>query len=324
MRSFLSKQWLLLGLVIAVILAFFFPHWGEAGGVLKSEVTTKIGIVLIFFLQGWVLPTELLTKSMLHWRAHLFTQVFIFLIFPLVFIVGGLFWSPFMSESLRVGFLFMAVLPTTISSAIVFTSQARGSTSVALFNTTVANVIGVFLSPLWMAVLIHTELNQMGDLGAVLLNLSKLILLPLFLGQVAHVFFKAALNKVRPAIGHFSQVVIVFIVFAAFSDSVVDGIWDDQADELVIITTVLCIVLFVLMTGLCIFLVKLLKFNEGDRIAILFCATQKTLATGVPLGISLFGSDPSFGIILLPLIIFHPVQLILGALLISRIQKPGQ
>ena len=323
MRSFLNKQWLLLGLIVGVILAFLFPHWGEAGGVLRSEVTTKIGIVLIFFLQGWVLPTELLTKSMLHWRAHLFTQVFIFLIFPLVFIVGNMLWSPFMSEPLRVGFLFLAVLPTTISSAIVFTSQAHGNTSVALFNTTVANVIGVFLSPLWMTVLVHTELNQFGSFGTVLLTLSKLIILPLLVGQVAHIFFKKALNKIRPAIGHFSQVIIVFIVFAAFSDSVVAGIWDDQADELVIITTVLCIVLFVFMTGLCLFLVHVFKYPEGDRVAILFCGTQKTLATGVPLGISLFGSDPSFGVILLPLIIFHPVQLILGALLISRIQKPG-
>jgi solute carrier family 10 (sodium/bile acid cotransporter), member 7 len=323
MRSFLNKQWLLLGLIVAVILAFFFPDWGEAGGVLRSEITTKIGIVLIFFLQGWVLPTELLTKSMLHWRAHLFTQAFIFLIFPFVFIVGDLVWSPFMSDPLRTGFLFLAVLPTTISSAIVFTSQARGSTSVALFNTTVANVLGVFFSPLWMAVLVHTELNQIENVGTVLLNLSKLILLPLLVGQIAHAFFKGALNKIRPAIGHISQVVIVFIVFAAFSNSVVAGIWGKQAGHLLIMTTVLCILLFIFVTVLCLFLVRFLKFPEDDRIAILFCSTQKTLATGVPLGISLFGSDPSFGIILLPLIIFHPVQLILGAFLISRIKRSG-
>lgn len=321
MRGFLKRQWLLLGLLAAVGLAFIIPDWGAAGGYLHSEVTTKVGIVLIFFLQGWMLPTEVLTKSVLRWKVHLFTQVFIFGVFPLIIIGGDFFWGPYISEPLRVGFFLLAVLPTTISSAIVFTSQANGSTAVSLFNTTIANVAGVILTPLWMALLVQTNMSELESFGVVVIKLSKLIILPLVIGQIAHVFLKGWLNRIRPYIGHFSQLVIVFIVFAAFSNSVEGGAWDGQSPMLIVVTILICLFVFLVITIVCLYLLHLMKFDQSDRAAIFFCGTQKTLATGIPLGISLLGNDPAFGIILLPLMIYHPIQLLLGAVFIHRFQK---
>ena len=321
MRDFLKRQWLLLGLLAAVGLSFLIPAWGASGGYLHSEVTTKIGIVLIFFFQGWMLPTEVLTKSLLRWKAHLFTQVFIFGVFPLIVIGGDFIWGPYISEPLRVGFFFLAVLPTTISSAIVFTSQAKGSTAVSLFNTTIANVAGVILTPLWMALLVQTNMGEMDSFGAVVMKLSKLIILPLVIGQIAHVLSKGLLDRIRPYIGHFSQLVIVFIVFAAFSNSVKGGAWDGQSPMLVFVTILICLFVFLVITIVCLYVLHLLQFDQSDRAAIFFCGTQKTLATGIPLGVSLLGNDPAFGIILLPLMIYHPIQLLFGAVFIHRFQK---
>ena len=323
MRAFLKKQWLLLGLLSAVCLAFVFPEWGATGGYLRSELTTKIGIVLIFFFQGWMLPTEVLKRSFLRWKAHLFTQIFIFLVFPLVIISGDLVWGPYLSQPLRVGFYLLAALPTTISSAIEFTSQAKGNTAVSLFNTTVANVIGVVITPLWMTLLVQADMSEMAGLGTVVVKLSKLIILPLLVGQVVHVLFKGSLEKIRPYVGHFSQLVIVFIVFAAFANSVVGGACDGQSLSLIFLTTLICLFLFLVISIVCLLLLHSLKFEQSDRAAVFFCGTQKTLATGIPLGVSLLGADPAFGIILLPLMIYHPIQLLLGAVFIPRFQKTG-
>lgn len=318
MRELLRKQWFLCALVVAVILAFQIPEWGASGGKLKSEITTKLGIILIFFFQGWVLPTEVLAQCMRRWKAHLFTQVFIFLVFPAFVLLGDLIWSAYMSESLRIGFLFLAVLPTTITSAIIYTSQSEGNTAVALFNTTVANIGGVLVTPLWVTLLMNAGNGQMGDLGRVLVNLSQLILLPFVVGQIAHLFWKSWVDRIKAPIGYLSQIVIVFIVFSAFSNSVAGGVWEGRGAGLVVVTTILCLTIFLAVTGLCVWMIKLFRFSREDQVAILFCATQKTLAAAIPLGISLFGLDPSFGVILLPVMIYHPIQLIGGAFLIGR------
>ena len=316
MRSFFQKQWLVIGLVGAVIGAFIVPEWGASGGHLRSEVTTKLGIILVFFLQGWALPTEVLAKGVLRWKTHLIVQVFIFILYPVLFILGDLIWSEWIGEPLRIGFFFLAVLPTTITSAIIYTSLADGNTGVALFNTTVANVAGVILTPLWMTVLVQSDASQMGDLATVFLKLTLLILLPFIAGQIVHYYYKETAIRHKTLFGHINQTVIIFIVFAAFANSVTAGIWQSQGWRILGFTIALCLVLFLLVNALALLLVRFDYFRVDEKSAVFFCGTQKTLAAGVSFANSLFGAHPSLGIILLPVIVFHPIQLVLGGLLI--------
>ena len=324
MISLLKRQWFVLGLLIAVLFSFQFPQWGASGGPLHTDLSTNIAIILVFLIQGWMLPTEVLAKCMLRVKIHLFTQAFIFLVFPLVILFGDLFWSSYMSNPLRYGFFFLAVVPTTITSAIIYTSQAEGSIPIALVNTTISNVAGIIITPLWMLILARAGTGEMGDLGAVVMKLSKLILAPLMVGQICHMFWKGLIQKFKLGVGYFNQLVIVFIVFAVFSNSVTGGAWEGQGHRIVLISLGICVGIFVVVNVLCFALVRLLKIPRDEQVAILFCGTQKTLAAGVPLGISLFGNDPSFGIILLPVMLYHPVQLILGAFLIEPLKaRPG-
>ena len=321
MKKFLQQQWLILALGGALVLAILFPEWGASGGYLRSEVTTKLGIVLVFFLQGWALPTEVLAKGVLRWRTHLMIQIFIFVLYPLLFILGDLVWSQWIGQPLRIGFFFLAVLPTTITSAIIYTYLSDGNTGVALFNTTVANFAAVLITPLWLMVLLQSDVGQMGDLTAVFIKLSKLILMPFLVGQVAHYFFKEAANRNKNLFGYINQGVIVFIVFAAFANSVEAGIWESQGWGMLWVTVLLCLVLFFVVNALAFLFVQLDLFTLEEKPAVFFCGTQKTLATGASFANSMFGADPSLGIILLPVIVFHPIQLVLGALLIPWFKK---
>ena len=316
MKGFLQKQWLILALGGAVALAFVFPEWGASGGSLRSEVTTKLGIILVFFLQGWALPSEVLARGVLRWRTHLLIQAFIFFLYPLLFILGDLVWSQWIGHPLRIGFFFLAVLPTTITSAIVYTSLADGNTGVALFNTTVANFAAVLITPLWMMVLVQSDVGQMGDFAGVFLKLTRLILLPFLVGQVIHYYFKETAIRHKILFGHINQGVIIFLVFAAFANSVKGGIWESQGWDMLWFTALLCLALFFLVNALALLFIRLDFFTQEEKPAVFFCSTQKTLATGATFANSLFGADPTLGIILLPVIVYHPIQLVLGGLLI--------
>ncbi|QXD22943.1 bile acid:sodium symporter [Opitutia bacterium ISCC 51] len=321
MISLIKKQWFVIGLFVAVLFAFQFPEVGANGGPLRPEITTNLAIILVFLIQGWMLPTEVLAKGMLRMRAHVFTQLFIFFLFPMVIVLGDLFWGEFMSTPLRYGFFFLGALPTTVTSAIIYTSQSNGSVPVSLINTTVSNMVGILITPIWMLLLTIAGGGEMGDLSAVLLKLSKLILAPLVIGQICHILWKDLVKHLKGFFGYFNQSVIIFIVLAVFSNSVVGGAWVGQGRSIILMTLGLCVVLFLILTVICGGLLFLTKIPRDEQVAVYFCSTQKTLAAGIPLGISLFGSDPSFGVILLPVMLFHPVQLILGAFLIVPLRK---
>lgn len=324
MTPILKKYWFILALFVAVALAFQFPEWGQRGGKLHSETTTEFGIILVFLIQGWLLPTEVLARCVFNWKVHLFIQLFVFLVFPLLALGGDNLWGPVLPQNLRTGFFFLAVLPTTITSAVIYTSQAGGNTATALANTTISNLAGVVITPLWMTLLVSSAGTTTGDLGPVFWKLTKLILIPSFFGQIGHLFCKSALPYIRTPGQYLNQSIIIFIVFAAFSNSVAGGVWKGQGADIVVTTSFICLVLYAVGNGLSLWSSRVLGFSVEDRPAIFYCSTQKTLAAAVPLGTSLFGSDPAFGIILLPVMIYHPIQLILGAFLFSRFRKQAE
>lgn len=321
MIALIRKQWFIVALFAGVFVAFKFPDLGADGGPLRPEISINIGIILVFFIQGWMLPTEVLARGMLRMKAHLFTQLFIFVLFPMVIIVGDVFWGGNMSDPLRYGFFFLGALPTTITSAVIYTSQSDGSVPVSLINTTVSNVAGILITPVWMLMLAKAGNGEMGEIGSVLIKLTKLIVIPLIVGQIFHLLWKGVVKRVKTVAGYFNHLVIIFIVFTVFANSVTGGAWEGQGKGIVIHAVGICILVFVLVTVFCFVLLALTKFPRDEQVSVYFCGTQKTLAAGVPLGISLFGTDPSFGLILLPLILYHLLQLIIGAFLFDTLKR---
>ena len=316
MRTFLAKNWFVLSLPLAVALAWVIPEAGATGGWLRSEVTTKAGVALIFFFQGITLPLAQMRAGAMQWKLHLVVQSFTFLLFPLLGIALDALVGARLTPDLRLGFLYLCVLPSTVSTSVVLTTMARGNTVGAIFNAVLSNLLGVFITPLWVAWLMKSS-GRSQALGPVIGEIVMLLLVPLAFGQVvrASSAVRAWVDARRKLLANLSSAIILFIVFAAFANSVKAQIWSQYGFSITLVALGGVLVIYALATGGVELMARLLRLDRADKIAASFCAPQKTLASGVPMAKVIFGSTPGLGLILLPIMFYHPLQLIVCGML---------
>ncbi|CAN5775989.1 bile acid:sodium symporter [soil metagenome] len=316
----IARHWFLLGLAAATGLAFLLPEVGARGGPLRPEITTRAGVAAIFFMQGLALAPAALRVGALQWRLHLATQLFIFAGFPFVVIALDAAGGHLLPPDLRLGFIFLAILPTTISGCVVFTAAGGGNVSGALFNAVLANMAGVVLTPLWATLLLSAR-GEAPDPGPMIVELSLLLLVPIALGQAARPLLRYFRDPHPRLFSNLSSLIILYIVFIAFNDSARSGAFGETGVRGLGIIVIICIGLFVAATAAAGVTAQRLHFPAADRIALLFCAPHKTLAAGAPMAQVLFAGHPGLGLILLPLIVYHAVQLLGGAALIERLPR---
>lgn len=310
-----------MALIGAVIAAFIFPDGGARGGIFNPELINNGGIALILFLQGLSLAFEKIRSGAGNWRLHLIIQSFTFVVFPIVGLamdgVVPFFWSS-QPQAIRDGFLFLCVLPSTISTSVVLTAVARGNTPGALFNAALSNIAGVILTP----VLVHLLMTGTGQastgFGPLLLKITLLTLLPFALGMLMRPVVKNRVDANKKWITRISNAVIVFIVYSAFCDSVKERVWEKYGASQTLATGLVVVLLFVgislLVYGVC----RFAKLNREDAIAAYFCSVKKTLAMGVPLAALIFGTGGDLSLILLPIMLYHPLQLFVNGVLANR------
>ncbi len=314
---FLSRNWFLFCLPLSVGLAFFFPTVGAAHGWLQSQSTTKIAVVCIFLLQGLTLPSSTLRKGLTDWRLHLLVQGVTFLAFPLIGIGLNQLLGRFLPPDLALGFLYLCVLPSTISSSVVLTGVAGGNTVGALFNAVLSNVLGVFITPLWIAWLLRRE-GTSQPLGPLFIEILSLLLAPLILGQLLRLRLSRFMDGRKKIAANLASGCILYLVFAAFCNSVQSKLWTLQGPSVLALASAGVLLLFVIVAGLTEVASRLLKLNRADHLAAAFCAPQKTLASGLPMAKIIFDGHPAFGLIVLPVLIYHPLQLFVCGLLAVR------
>lgn len=328
MIAFLKSQVFVLALFGVVLLAFVAPGLGAPEGPLKTPLTTQLGIMVIFLLQGLSLRTRELLRGLGDLRVTLLTQASIYLIAP---VVMGSIWAVLRMSGFSTvadGFLYLALLPTTVTSAVALTTAAGGNAPAALFNCTLANVLGVFWVPV-MAVLVFAASGEATQLiGPLLWKLTYLILIPLLIGQIIRPFVAEVrfYQQIRPHFTKINNSIVLYIVFAAFSRSVLNDSWSGRDPVVLIVVLVGTITALLAMHGLNWQLSGFFLKDRSTRITVLFCGSQKTLAAGVPMGLALFGqgelaSQNEVSLLLLPLMLYHPLQLFLAAILIPRLQK---
>ncbi|HEY0967314.1 MAG TPA: bile acid:sodium symporter family protein [Opitutaceae bacterium] len=320
MKGFLQKNWFVLALPATVGLAWLLPGVGASGGWLRTEVTTKLAVAVIFFSQGLTLPAAALKQGALQWKLHVLVQSFTFLLFPLLGLALDALLGSRLAPDLRLGFLYLCVLPSTISTSVVLTTVAGGNTAGAIFNAVLSNVLGVFITPLWVTWLMQAG-GQSQPLGPVVREIIVLLLVPLVLGQAARSVLRAWADARKKRLGDLNSGLILFIVFAAFCNSVEARVWSQYGFDVTLVAFAGVIIIFALATGLVEVLARLLRLDRADRIAASFCAPQKTLASGVPLAKVIFGAHPGLGLILLPIMFYHPLQLLVCGLLAGRWAK---
>lgn len=326
MKAFLIKNWFMLGMPAAVALAWVIPEAGADGGWLRAEVTTKLAVGIVFFVQGLTLPARALKDGASQGRLHLGVQGFCFLAFPLLGL--GLDWAvgSTLAPDLRLGFLFLCVLPSTIVMAVVLATVAGGNVAAAIFNAVLSNVLGVFLTPLWVAAILASGSGFDGQsLGGVLQEVSILLLLPLALGQIVRrLGLKAWADVRKKPLSNFSNATILFIVYAAFCNSVQANIWSQHGWTTILAAAGGVVVLTALGLTLAIGLARVMGFAAPERIVLIISGAQKSLATGVPLAKVIFGAHPGLGLILLPIMIYHPLQLFVCGWLADRHVKSAK
>jgi len=307
----------LLALVAVIVAAVLVPQLGASGGPLHFDQIATYGIAVVFFLYGLTLAPDRLKQGAAHWRLHLTVQLATFALFPAIVFILLLPVGQHISPGLATGFLYLGALPSTVSSSVALTSLARGNVPIAIFNATLSSIIGVFATPLLMAWFAATTGAPLPILP-VITKILLLVLLPMVLGQIARIWLKDWAGKHMKTIRLADRAVILAIVFNAFSDSVVGGVWEGPDIFMLITMAVGVVVIFVVVYLVLKLVCRLLGFDTPDSIACLFCGSVKSLATGVPLARLMFGNDPLLGLIIAPIMLYHVFQLVVLGVLANR------
>lgn len=321
-RKLWAHHWFALLIPVLFALAWVAPGLAAKGGVLRPEFTTRAAVALIFVLQGLVLPLASVRAALGQVRLHGVVQGMTFIVFPLLGWCITTLATPWISEELRTGLLFLTVLPSTVSSAAVLTAAANGNTAGAICNSVLSSLGGVLMTPMLVALLLHDSItgnslpNQAGS--SVVFELAKVIIIPLLVGQLLRLRLGDWATRQKRRIGMTSSGLILFIVFAAFCDASRAEIWTSHGWRMPVQAGLGAILVFLAATILVRGFIQIAGLGTADAVAAEFCAVQKTLASGVPMAGVIFGGDARTGLILLPLLIYHPLQLAIHGALATR------
>jgi len=281
-------------------------------------------IALLFFLYGARLAPQAVLAGIMHWRLQSLVFLSTFVLFPLIgwLLTSALrFWMPgVLGGDLLFGLLFVSLLPSTVQSSIAFTSIARGNVPAALCSASISNLAGMILTPALVVLLLssHGASFSVESLRSIALQL----LLPFVCGQAVRPLIGAWLLDHKRLTTIVDRGSILLIVYAAFSEGMVAGVWSQIDAKSLGAVVALDLIMLAAVLGATMFASRRLGFSKEDEIAIVFCGSKKSMATGIPMANILFAGR-SLGLIVLPLMLFHQAQLFACALLAQRYARRG-
>jgi solute carrier family 10 (sodium/bile acid cotransporter), member 7 len=306
-----------MALLGTVALAAILPVSGTLAS--AFSVMTTVAIALLFFLHGARLARETVVSGLMHWRLHVLVLGCTFILFPVLALIMRPVVSNMLSPLLATGFLFVALLPSTVQSSIAFTSMARGNVPAAICSAAASNLIGTLLTPALVALFMGIQTHG-GDTLAVMRAIMLQLLVPFVAGQLLRFKIGGFIARNKQMVTLVDRGSILMVVYGAFSAAVLGGLfkqispWD--LGEIVLFS---CLLLAAIMT-ISLFAAKQFGFSREDQITILFCGSKKSLATGVPMAGILFPAATA-GTIILPLMVFHQIQLLVCAYLANRFAR---
>lgn len=311
-RSFRPDPFLV-ALFVAAVAGVLFPARGATGTIVDYLKTAAIA--LVFFLQGVRLQRAAVVAGMTHWRLQLLTLACTFVLFPVLGLAAHAAFPGFLNEPLWLGVLFLCALPSTIQSSIAFTSIARGNVPAAVCAATASNLLGIALTPLLVAALLG--LHGSAPAGEQIQRIVQQLLLPFVAGQVISRWLRPWAVRHAIILAVADRGSIVLVVYAAFTAAVLSGAW--ASVDWMDLARILALSAFLLAVALAFtrFATRALRFPREDEIAVVFCGSKKSLATGVPMANILF-PPATVGLVILPVMIFHQLQLIVCALIARR------
>ncbi|NHB91866.1 bile acid:sodium symporter family protein [Photorhabdus cinerea] len=302
-------------LVTVVVIATFFPCEGEIK-VWFQRLTTA-AIALLFFMHGAKLSRQAIIAGMGHWRLHLVVFLSTFVLFPILGLGLGLLVPEIMSSTAYWGFLYLCALPATVQSAIAFTSVAGGNIAAAICSASASSILGVFLSPILVGLMIHTQGEGSSDTLEAIKSIILQLMVPFIVGHLSRPLIARWVERHKKLVNMTDRSSILLVVYVAFSEAVVEGIWHKIDGYSLLMIGVVCCILLAIVLIINTYTARWLGFSKEDEITIVFCGSKKSLANGVPMANVLFPAA-TVGVMLLPLMIFHQIQLMVCAVLAQR------
>jgi sodium/bile acid cotransporter 7 len=304
----------LIFLMSTVVLASLLPCRGQ-GAVVFGWVT-QAAITLLFFLHGAKLSREAVLAGAGHWRLHLTVAAATFGLFPALGLLLRQAGGGWLDPQMAAGLLFLCLLPSTVQSSIAFTSIARGNVPAAVCSATLSNLAGIVITPVLVGLFLGVGAQRGIDLRSVL-KIAEQLLAPFVAGHLSRPLTAAFLHRHKSLVNRVDRGSILLVVYTAFSAAVVEGLWrklsaGDLALVLVLDAAILAAALVATTAA-----ARLLGFSREDEIAIVFCGSKKSLASGVPMAGALFPAA-AVGPIIVPLMLFHQIQLMVCAVLARR------
>ncbi|MBT1090724.1 bile acid:sodium symporter family protein [Streptomyces chartreusis] len=299
---------LLLG---TVGLAALFPARGAASDVASGASTAAIAF--LFFLYGARLSTREALDGLKHWRLHVTVLACTFLVFPLLGLAARGFVPVLLNEPLYQGLLFLTLVPSTIQSSIAFTSMARGNVPAAICAGSFSSLVGIVVTPLLAAAVLGSGAGFSADS---LVEIVLQLLVPFAAGQLLRRWIGNFVTRHKKALGLVDRGSILLVVYTAFSEGMVQGIWHQVSPLRLGGLLAVEAVLLAVMLALTWYGAKALRFDRADRVAIQFAGSKKSLAAGLPMASVLFGAHASLAV--LPLMLFHQMQLMVCAVIAKR------
>jgi len=306
-----------LALLVVVAFATVLPARGAAAEALS--VATKVAIALLFALYGARLSPTQAWHGLRHWRLHLLVLAATFVTFPLLGLAARVLVPTILTPDLYTGLLFLCLVPSTVQSSIAFTSIAHGNVPAAIVSASLSNMLGVVATPLLAVLLMHANGAPRVD-GSAVLDIVAQLLLPFFVGQLLRPWVAGWVHRHTLMTKAFDRGSILLVVYTAFSISMAEHIWSTLSPLRIVAVAVVCTALLAGMLGITVGTARLARLNRADATVLLFCGSKKSLASGLPMALVLFGNG-KVGLIMLPLMIFHQIQLLVCAVIASRLSR---
>ncbi|KYO46361.1 sodium/bile acid cotransporter 7 isoform C [Alligator mississippiensis] len=335
----LRKEWFLLGIVLAIAAAKLQPAVGAKGGPLKPEITiTYIAVSAIFFNSGLSLKTEWmrhwqpeimlrilhcseLTSALMHVKLHLFVQIFTLVFFPTaIWLFLQLLSITPINEWLLKGLQTVGCMPPPVSSAVILTKAVGGNEAAAIFNSAFGSFLGIVITPLLLLLFLGSSSSV--PFTSIFSQLFMTVVVPLIIGQIVRRYIKDWLERKKPPFGAISSCVLLMIIYTTFCDTFANPNIDLDKFSLIIVVFIIFSVQLSFMFVTFLFSTRNNSgFTPADTVAIIFCSTHKSLTLGIPMLKIVFAGYEHLSLISVPLLIYHPAQILLGSLLVPTIKS---
>ena len=317
----IKKNWFMVGIAAVIIFAKVAPWIGKKGGMLYPEITVKyIAVSIIFFNGGVSLRTEDLKAALFNVKAHIFIQCFTFCFIPtfMYFLVNVLLQTG-MNTWLLKGILIVGCMPPPVSSAVIITKAIGGNEAAAIFNSALGSFLGIFITPFLLFMIVGVSSDV--PVGKIVSTLTVTVVFPLVVGQITRQFIKDWMQKTKPPFGTIGSCMLLLIIYTTFCDTFSSDMGTLALKEIVA-TGALILLIQISFVSLIFFTTTRFKlgYTPGDVVALMFCATHKSLTLGMPMLKIIYAGDEFLPLISIPLLLYHPTQILLGGFLVQIVK----